>query len=136
MFCCKRRSAILKSVEEPQREPAMDVKALLKTYEDDTKFVVELMELCLTTFTEYKESLEISREYLEITAIAHALKGCAGNLGCCPLQNASRELEVSAKTSNSGVVHDKVQVVLDEIQRVLDFVKSHSIYLDAQNLKN
>lgn len=133
MSCCRRKATILNSVES---EPAMDVKALLKTYENDTEFVVELMETCLTTFTAYKESLQKTREYLQVAAIAHALKGCAGNLECRPLQRASSELEVLVKSSHDNSfknVHDKVQVVLHEIQRVLDSVKSDSIFLDAQD---
>lgn len=133
MSCCWSRSAVLKSVEQPPDPlPAIDVKALLETYEDDKEFVVELMDSCLATFPGYHESLQKSREYLQIAALAHALKGSAGNLGCSPLQVASSDLEVLAKSSDEKSF-DKVQVVLYEIQRVLDSVKSDPIFREAQN---
>lgn len=124
MSCCWSRSAVLKGVEQP---PAMDVKSLLESFDGDKEFVAELMGSCLATFPEYHESLQKAREYLQIAAVAHTLKGCAGNLACSPLKHASSDLEVLANSSDKKSF-DKVQVVLYEIQRVLDSVKSHPIY--------
>lgn len=133
MSCCWSRSKVLKGVKQPpDPTPAMDVEALLETYDGDQEFVVELMGSCLSTFSEYHESLQKSREYLQIAALAHALKGSSANLACSPLQHASSDLEVLAKSSDQNSF-DTVPLVLYEIQRVLDSVKSHPIFREAQN---
>lgn len=129
MPCCWSRSAVLKSVDP---KPAIDVKALLDTYEGDKEFVVELMDSCLASFAEYQESIQKTKEYLQVAALAHALKGCAGNLGCSPLHAASSDLEVLAKSSDEKSFA-KVELVLYEIQRVLDSVKSDPIFREAHN---
>ena len=130
MSCCWSKSTVLKGVAQPL---AIDIDALLATYDDDKEFVVELMGSCLTTLSEYHESLQKTREYPEIAALAHALKGCAGNLACSPLQHASSDLEVLAKSLDK-TCFSTVQVVLYEIQRVLDSVKKfHPVFREAHS---
>lgn len=131
MSCCNKSKVLEEVRKSPATMPVIDVEALLKTFEGDEEFVVELMNSSLKTFPEYYESLEKSREHLKIAAVAHTLKGCAGSLACFPLQYASSDLEVYAKSSTRDsveVMKEKIQVVSHEIERALESIKSHPIY--------
>lgn len=105
----------------------LDVNALLATFENDEKFVANLVKTGTNDFDsscEYIKSGLRSRDREQIYAGAHALKGTSSNLCCHPLTSASADLEVHVRSFDWSVVEQKVKLVLEEVDRVKDAAAS------------
>lgn len=105
----------------------LDVNALLATFENDEKFVIDLVKTGINDFESACESIKSalrSRDREQIFIGAHSLKGSASNLCCHTLTSASADLEVHARSFDWSVVKQKVKLVLEEVDRVKDAAAS------------
>lgn len=118
---CFKKTEVLKQV---QCEVPIDFKALLNEF-DDTEFVKTLSETFLDSSDEFSKDILSglkSRDYVKVSAVAHALKGVSGNLMCSPLYRASSDLELYTKMENAPNLRSatkKANLVLEELERVL-----------------
>lgn len=128
MMCLK---LFCKSKAQEEQEEAVNFKALMDEFDDDTEFVKTLTDSFIASSSllsnDLKSALK-SRDYVKVSQVAHALKGVSGNLRCCPLFKASGDLELYIKdlqlvTKDSKVTR-KAKVVLDEMERVVTSMTS------------
>lgn len=128
-MCWKRRS-VHNDVISRSSGVVIDIKFLLKIFDDDKEFVESLVSDGLTVFASSSKRLSSSLaswNFDEIGEVAHTLSGCSANLTCVRLKSASSDLEkyMQGGEKNPSRVEQKVHLVLEEIKSVEDYTSSH-----------
>lgn len=131
-MCCRGQIADVINMDS---DVVVDLKVLLEMFDDDREFVEHIMDDGLKTFKNTSQTLLPllkCKDFVKISVVAHNLNGCSANLACAYLSSASSDLEKYTKESpkNRKFVEDKVKLVLKEIKRVEDFMKS-SVYTNT-----
>ncbi len=102
-------------------DPVIDVPAVLERVEDDRELLAELARLFLEELPERLSSIADALEARDangLQAVAHALKGSAGNLSATGVFEVAKELEHSGRTADWGHAATAYAALKRELERL------------------
>ncbi len=107
----------------------IDYPSALRRIGSDESFLKELLDLYVVTFEAKRKELVralTAKNFGEIQAIGHTLKGSSANLSLLPLQDASLELEMAGKEADVSKAWGAVTRLEDEFRRLKDFIAARN----------
>ncbi len=102
-------------------DPVIDFPAVLERVEDDRELLGELARLFLEELPERLSLIAdrlASRDAKGLQAVAHALKGSAGNLAAIAVYEAAKQLEHSGRTADWGMAAAAYALLKQEVERL------------------